>query len=303
MVVICTRNRPDDLARALALSQECSPGIAMLVADASDEPHDVTVKDVASHFPTCELLFCAPGLARQRNQALDWVRRERPDIQVVHFIDDDTEPLTGYFAAIESVFAREPDVGGVGGVVVGEKPPRFLLIKRAVGLSSPKAGVVLASGQSTMPYIEEWLPSTPQRLPGCAMSYRLSHIAQLAFDNRLEGYSYGEDVYFSFALSETHRLAVEPRARVRHRLSPANRHSRAQMARDGLPVRHRFVRENRQRGLRLTSFWWSVAADIVMRGVKGVVTADGTSLAVARGMVRGTLDILRHPLPTRSDAP
>lgn len=299
MVVICTRNRPDDLARALAWTQACSPMIPMLVADASDGGRELVVRGLVDSYPTCELLTCTPGLARQRNQALDRLRAQRPQVAVVHFIDDDSEPLPGYFAAIEAVLDAHPDVGGVGGVIVGEQMARFSRLKRLFGLSSAAAGVVLSSGKSTMPYVEEWAPTAPQRLSGCAMSYRMSHISDLQFDNRLEGYSYGEDVAFSYALSETHRLVVEPAARVRHHLSPVNRQSRARMARDGIRLRHRFVRENTRRGLRLTAFWRSVVSEIVLRAVKGVVTADLGSLAVARGLLAGAVDSLRDPLPAR----
>ncbi len=297
IVVICTRNRPDDLARALQLSQECSPDIPMLVADASDGGRDLAVQNLVAIYPSAILLSCTPGLARQRNQALEYLRELPLPPGVVHFIDDDTEPLPGYFQEVEAAFAREPDLGGVGGVIVGEQVPRFGRLKRLFRLSSSSAGVVLPSGKSTMPYFEDWVPTAPQRLPGCAMSYRMSHIDGLTFDNRLEGYSYGEDVVFSYALSERHPLLVEPRARVRHHLSPVNRQSRFQVARDGILLRHRFVRENERRGLSVGAFWWSVASDVALRLVKGVVTLDPNSLATARGMAAGAWDVVRRPLP------
>ena len=269
----------------------------MLVADSSDGGRDLAVKELVEIYPSAALLSCAPGLARQRNQALDYLREMSTTPEIVHFIDDDTEPLPGYFEQVEAAFADHADVGGIGGVIVGAQVPRFDRVKRLFSLSSSSAGIVLPSGKSTMPYLEHWVPTTPQRLPGCAMSYRMARIDGLAFDNRLEGYSYGEDVVFSYALSEHHRLLVEPRARVRHHLSPVNRQSRFQVARDGVLLRHRFVRENRRRGLSLRAFWWSVASDVGLRLVKGVVTLDLISLATARGMAAGAWDVVRRPLP------
>lgn len=297
-MVVCTRNRPDDIVRALRWTQQIAPGITMLVADASDPGTQERVRSSVSACQTATFLACAPGLARQRNQALKWLREHRPECAIVHFIDDDTEVLPGYFDAIHQTFARDVRIGGVGGVVVGEPLPRFQRIKQLFGLSSSRPGVVLRSGYATLGHYPDWPAGRVERLPGCAMSYRRTAIEGLAFDDRLEGYSYGEDLFFSYALSESHILMTEPKARVRHHLSPANRSTRASVARDSIPLMHRFVRENRRRGLSVPAFWRSVMGDIVLRSVLGVATLDRDSLAFAHGLALGALDTMRQPLPT-----
>ena len=301
MVIVCTRNRPEDVVRALRWTQESAPGIAMLVADASDADRQTSVRCSVAEYSSGTFLACEPGLARQRNQALAWIRQERPATEIVHFIDDDTEPLPGYFEAIEKAFSAAPHLGGVGGVVMGEPLPRFRRLKRLIGISSSRPGVVLPSGYGTMGHYPDWEATDVQRLPGCAMSYRTSAISGIEFDNRLEGYSYGEDLFFSYALSETHPLATEPTARVRHHLSPTNRSARAKVARDSIPLMHRFVRENRRRGLKVPAFWGSVLGDIALRLGLGLATFDRDSLAFARGLALGAVDTIRDPLPVSRD--
>ncbi len=158
------------------------------------------------------LLTCAPGLARQRNQAIDWIRENQPDVEVVHFIDDDSEVSPSYFDEINAVFAREPKVAGVGGVLVNHPTPRYVKAKSLFRLYSDVPGRVLSSGQSTMAHYSDDVPTRPERLSGGCMSYRLSLIEGIRFDDRLEGYSIGEDLFFSYAVSrDLHPLAVAPK--------------------------------------------------------------------------------------------
>ena len=132
------------------------------------------------------------------------------------------------------------------------------------------------------------------------MSYRLDAIGPLTFDNRLEGYSLGEDLYFSYALSRTHRLTIARDARVVHHLSPVNRHSSERISRERIELLHRFVRENRDRGLTLSAFWWSVVGEALLHFVHGVASRDGRGTrARARGVAIGGVHALRTSASVR----
>jgi GT2 family glycosyltransferase len=299
VVAICTRNRPDDLGHALDHVTAIDDRIEILVADASDEPMRGQVAALVDRTARCVLLDCSPGLARQRNQALDWIRRQRPDTSIVHFIDDDTEVLPGYFAEITRTVDEDPELAGVGGVVLHQARPRHVRIKSLFFLYSPRPGAVLPSGRTTIGHYEGDEASSPEWLPGCAMSYRLGLVDDVRFDDRLEGYSYGEDMYFSYALRAVHRLAIAPDAKVIHRLSEQNRLSRTRLATDKIALLHRFVRENHDRGMRTSAFWWSVLGDVVLKLADGVAHADRDSVAESGAMLRSAWHTLRHPLPAR----
>jgi GT2 family glycosyltransferase len=299
LVVICTRNRPDDLAKALAAVDAVAPGIAVLVADSSDGAQLVEVRDLVEAHDGATLLTCTPGLARQRNQALDWLDEHRPETAYVHFIDDDTEVLPGYVDAITEVFANRPEVAGVGGVVLNQPRPRHVSTKRLFCLYGATPGQVLPSGRVTIGHYEGDEASYPVWLPGCAMSYRTAFIAGRRFDDRLEGYSLGEDMYFSFALSHDHPLAIAPEARVLHHFSAQNRLSRTRLAPVKIELLHRFVRENRRHGMRLRAFWLAVVGDMVLKLADGVLRRDGDSVAEAGAIARGAWQTLRHPMPAR----
>jgi hypothetical protein len=298
LVVICTRNRPDDLAKALTAVDAVAQGIEVLVADSSDEAHVADVRDVVAVHDGASLLPCTPGLARQRNQALDWVHAHRPDAAYIHFLDDDTEVLPGYFDAIIEAFASRPDLAGVGGVVLNQPRPRHVGTKRLFCLYGRTPGQVLPSGRVTIGHYEGDEATHPAWLPGCAMSYRTTSIAGRRFDDRLEGYSLGEDMYFSFALSHDHPLAIAPEARVLHHFSPQNRLSRTRLAPVKIALLHRFVRENTDHGMRVGAFWLAVFGDMVLKLADGVRRRDSDSVAEAGAIARGAWHTLRRPLPT-----
>ena len=299
LVVICTRNRPDDLSQALKHVRAIDAQIPVLVADASDDRARADVAAVTDATDHCVLVACRPGLARQRNQALDSIRSHRPDTTVVHFIDDDTEVLPGYFDEIDRTFTEDADLAGVGGVVLRQARPRHVRAKSLFFLYSRQPGVVLPSGRSTIGHYDGDEAPDPEWLPGCAMSYRLALVGDTSFDGRLEGYSYGEDMYFSYALGERHRLAIAPKAQVFHRLSPQNRLSRNRLAGDRVVLLHRFVRENHDRGMRTSAFWWSVLGDVVLRTIDGVTHADRDSIAESGAIVRSAWRTMLRPLPAR----
>ena len=181
--------------------------------------------------------------------------------------------------------------------------PRFQIAKYVFALYSPRPGVVLRSGRSTIGHYEGHEAMRAEWLPGCAMSYRLDAIGPIAFDNRLEGYSLGEDLYFSYALSRTHRSPSARTPAYVHHLSPVNRHSAERVSRERIELLHRFVRENRDRGLRLSAFWWSVVGEAVLHLAHAIGARDAEALARARGVAIGGLHALRHPLPSRHEAP
>jgi glycosyltransferase involved in cell wall biosynthesis len=302
LVVICTRNRPEDLGRALDAVGSIDPGLPILVADASDDDRLPAIEAIVANCPSASLLVCRPGLARQRNQALDWIAVERPDTPYVYFIDDDTVVLDGYFAAVDAAFAARPEVAGVGGVVIDHPRPRHVGAKRLFLLYGPTPGRVLRSGRPTIGHYEGDEADSPQCLPGCAMSYRLAHIEGRRFDDRLEGYSLGEDLYFSFALSHAYPLQIARNARVRHRFSEENRLSRERLARDKVALFHRFVRENREHGLLLTAFWWSILGDVVLKSIDGLLHADRDTLSEVMALVRAARHTWTRPLPARESA-
>jgi GT2 family glycosyltransferase len=291
VVAICTRNRPEELHRALQAVARDRPTIDVLVIDASnDQSSSELCKRIGNDMDLNVLYRRAPrpGLAKQRNFCLSLIGHSW---DLVHFIDDDTEVCPGYLDAIERGFS-DSEVVGVGGVVVNQPPVSHVRAKTLFCLYSDVAGRVLPSGRNTIGHYPEGQQGlrSVQWLAGCAMSYRVAAIGSVRFDERLEGYSWGEDFDFSFRLAARRDvLRVATDARCLHAVSALNRYSPGRLARQRTYLLHRWVQENQERGMRLRLFWWSLVGEVLLRGVDGLRSRE--SRAIAGGVLLGILDV------------
>jgi GT2 family glycosyltransferase len=99
-IAVCTRDRPEDLARCLeALARLPDDGQEILVVDSASR--DSSARDLAARYPAARYLRAErPGLDRARNLALREARHE-----IVAFADDDTVPDPGWLRALTGSFA------------------------------------------------------------------------------------------------------------------------------------------------------------------------------------------------------
>lgn len=240
VLVICTRNRRDDLMRCLSTvagSLRLPAGI--VIVDSSDtDASGAFVREWAENVPETLVRYVKspPGLTIQRNAALQLVRDY---YDIIHFLDDDVSVSEDYFASIISVFEENSDCAGVGGHVEGwwnQKPAR--LIDRLGGLDSATNGAVTRAGFSCIPRSTAGV-SQVHWLSGCCMSFRTNSIRGLEFDGSRLGYGLGEDVDFTMRVAERGSLLHATAARLSHHQSPVNRFSQREIIRQA--VRHRWA--------------------------------------------------------------
>ncbi len=213
-LVLCTRNRVDDLRECLTsvFGADCPPE-RILVVDSSDG--DGTEQLVAAMSDKCpvalEYVRGPVGLTLQRNVGLSLLR---PSTQVVHFLDDDVVLEPDYFVAVDAAFGTDAGIAGVGGKITDAEsfePSRLYSLL----LLSGRQGAVLRSGHNMMA-TDHVADTDVEWLSGCSMSYRVGHIDGLRFDVRRAGYGLGEDVDFSMRAAERGRLVWTPAARLEH---------------------------------------------------------------------------------------
>jgi GT2 family glycosyltransferase len=287
-IVICTKDRTYELRRCLATLERRAGRRPILVNDASVD--DATEK-LCGEFSTLSEMNLTyarsrrAGLARQRNEAIDLL--DSHGVEVVHFIDDDTEVLDGYFDAIEDRFTSSRMMG-IGGVIVDQPPVHWIGIKRLFLLASDRPGAVLRSGRVTIgQYPSAGPDDRVDWISGCSMSYRWSAFRELRFDDELVSYSLGEDRDFSARLGVRSGLAIEPKARIFHHRSELNRKSRRELARQRTVTIHRWVLARPELGFRRVPFWWSVLGDFLLRATYGVAKRDRDMLAESAGVLAG----------------
>ena len=220
VVVICTKDRPKLVRQLLnnLNSQKLLPDLVLIVNGGSSSL-TVEIPNASAFKYPLEVLSVEPGLTRQRNIAL---RHLHGKAEFVHFLDDDVFLQESYLAEISNALTKNSEVAGATGDIVNAHPKIPNILERVFLLKSRRGGVVLASG------VNIGLPGAkPQNrtmwLPGCAMSYRLSSISGMTFDESRLGYALGEDVDFSSRVGLKSPLNYVPTARLEHQFEPRDR--------------------------------------------------------------------------------
>lgn len=293
-VIVCTRNRPEEMGRLVDALPVQSVKPRLVVVDSSD---NTSTRRIVETFAEAgvwsDVLYVPsePGLTRQRMRG---IAELSADCEVVHFIDDDVAPEPGYFSALEAALDIDTGAVGAGGVITNLEAHRARLLNRVFLLDSLRGGVILESGVNVKLYHADEV--TPvQWLSGCSMSYRRTVFDHVSFDTRMSGYSLGEDVDFSYRAGALGRLLVVPKARIAHLERGAQTFDRRSFARAEVVRRHAFVAGNARRGVSPAAFWWSVLGDYAVTLGKSLVFADPAEWrAKLQGLADGLGDIRRE---------
>jgi GT2 family glycosyltransferase len=269
LVAICTKDRPDELRQCLTALAASTIDVECLIIDAGalHPAAEVCAEIGSSTGMRISRLEHRPHLAAQRNLAVDTAVARGEEVLV--FVDDDVRVEHDTIERLSDRLVGEPTLAAVGAVVADEPIPRQVAVKAFFQLWSRRLGVVQRSGRNVLGHLPQGpFPRDVQWLSTCAVAFRLSALGDLRFDERLRGYSYGEDLDLTFRLGRRSRLAVDELARVTHGLSPSGRPDAGALAERRIVLLHAWVIENRDNGLRRWAFWWSVCGELLLLGVK-----------------------------------
>jgi GT2 family glycosyltransferase len=109
-VIICTKDRPEDLARAITSVRTCGEGgqrVDILVVEEADAPRQITGAQYV-HLPRH-----GRGFGHARNAGL-----RQAGGSIVVFMDDDCEAERGWIEALTAPLRQDPTILGVAGAVL-----------------------------------------------------------------------------------------------------------------------------------------------------------------------------------------
>lgn len=231
-VVVCTRERPDDLRRCLAaLARQTLDDVEVIVVD--NAPRTARTRDVADGFGARYLLEPRPGLNRARNGGLAAARAD-----LVAFTDDDAVPAPDWAATLLAAL-REPGVAGVAGAMepLEVETEAQRLFERYLGSEAGRNG-----RQARREYAPPFPPAAAGQVgAGMNMAFRRAAVLAVggfdeAFDAGTHTHSGGDTEIFARLLGAGHRLVYEPMARVAHRHRRTRRELRRQLFGYGVGV-------------------------------------------------------------------
>jgi len=217
-VVVPTYRRRDDLTRCLAAlrRQARAPDQVVVVARPDDDESLSAIRQTAPGEVTLALVQ-QPGQIAALNQGLQTLRG---DIDVVAFTDDDAAPREDWLAQIADHFRRDASLGGLGGRDWIHQCGRLEDgAKRVVGVVTWYGRCVGNHHLGVGPVREVDV------LKGANMSFRVSALRGIRFDERLRGT--GAQVFNELGVclavkKRGWKIAYDPKLAVDH--YPAARH-------------------------------------------------------------------------------
>jgi len=223
--VVATKDRPEELIRMWrSLRSQSRVPDEVIIVDSSARPSTLVGPQAAP--PVLRYIRTVVASAtRQRNLGLDAVG---PDTDLIGFLDDDVVLEEGAVEEMLRFFeTADAGVGGAAFNMANHPPLDWPVLKRsrlaeALGLYARRGGAVTASGFQTMigPLARtewaDWLPSG-------ASVWRKDVLRDCRFDEWFGGYSYLEDLDFSYRVGKSYKLAVVAGARYFHLQAPGGR--------------------------------------------------------------------------------
>jgi GT2 family glycosyltransferase len=216
-LIIATKDRPIEIRRLLeSLSAQSRRPDQVVVVDGGANRVEAAVLDFPELNPAY-LTTPKPSAARQRNMGLTAVAA---DVAFVGFLDDDAVLEPG---ALESMMefweAASVKIGGAALNMTNHPPLDWSFLKTSrlaelLGLYSSCKGAVMPSGFQTQIGTvgsvtpTDWLPATAV--------WRRRIFERFRFDDWFDGYSYLEDLDYSYRVGKEFRLVVLPGSRYSH---------------------------------------------------------------------------------------
>jgi GT2 family glycosyltransferase len=212
------------------------------------------VNEVVHEFPKLNIKYLRcipPSAARQRNMGIKAVNQ---DSTLIGFLDDDTVLEVDALEKIMDFWEKAPkDIGGAALNMVNHPPLyaswlKSLPLTEKLGLYSKDTGKVLPSGFNTMiGFVSE--TTFVQWLPTCATVWRRKIVDKFQFDEWFKGYSYLEDLDFSYQISKEYRLAVVADARYYHYPASSGRGNNYEFGKREVTNRIHFVNKHKELSL------------------------------------------------------
>lgn len=287
-IIICTKDRADDLQRALeSLQTQTRPPEEVIVVDSGSDDAEARVRayEDAAVGTTVRYIHSDPGLTKQRNIG---IRQAAGDI--VHFLDDDVILDERYNDAIHAAYEAEgnEDVIAVGPMLELPRPVgawacryrKFFMLPHVNG-----DGRMLPSGFGCYTWYSGVKDHHPLEVGCGCCTFRRDVFETILYDEWFEGYGYLEDLEFTYRVGKAGRMMGASGARMLHVETPAARtRMRALIAMQIINHYYVFQKHLPKTAYHWACFWWSEFGESILRVMRMIKSFQP---GIAIGMIEG----------------
>jgi GT2 family glycosyltransferase len=216
-VIVCTKDRKDELNRFIqSLDKQTVLPTELIIVDASKNTKTAKYINDIKQSPNYIIKYIKtdPGLTRQRNIGI-----KASNGKYIYFFDDDVVIANDFIEVIINTFNefKSMNIGGITGRITNIPVKNSFidqLVKKLFFLTAHGNGRLKLSGFPAH-QISDQLKFVEVLSGGCT-AYVRDVFKKYAFDEILSGYSYLEDVDFSYRVSSTFKLIYQPKAKLKH---------------------------------------------------------------------------------------
>jgi len=282
-----TKDRPEDLRKMLqSLAGQTRKPDQVIVVDASGDPVEAEVRGIEGLCVDYLRWEEKPSAASQRNGGIALVR---DDIDLVCFFDDDQilrpdalEKMLAFWQAAAG------DVGGASFNMANHEDHRSGRFKKSrladrLGLYCSEPGRVARSGWQSL-YGKVTRNTEVEWMGSGASVWRKNILSQFQFDPFFSGYSYLEDLDFSYSVSRKHKLIVVACAMFEHYRVRSGRQGRYHFGRLEVVNRLYFVRKH---ALSVLRCYFALGCKTAMTVALAVMSRDLSLLGCVAGNIVG----------------
>lgn len=305
-LIVATYRRPREVAVLLdnVAGLPDPPGELLIVDGSPDGDTEQVASDWAANrrMPFDLVYVRSPaGLTRQRNVGIEASARE-----ILFFLDDDCEPLPGYFEAMRRVFREDSkkEIGASGASIVNEMglpiPLRWRLrfLLGIVPRGQPRRYYPMATSVPSGLQAPFSGSRIVDMVPGGASAFRRSVFDRHRFSLFFDGYAQGEDLEMSLRVRREWKIVWCGDAHVNHWHAAGGRpgtYSKGQME-----VRNRFFiwrRHSPDASLADRCRFWMDIAYIFAYDLGSYLARplSGCRLALALGIASGAVSCVVRP--------
>jgi glycosyltransferase involved in cell wall biosynthesis len=234
-VIICTKNRQDDLVKCIdSLTIQTYPIFEIILINSGDQKLDNIIYKYKNKINFKYNLFKS-SLTVARNLGI-----KESEGDIILFLDDDVILDCEYVYNIVFIFKNYGStVGAVSGNIVSDKikSKRFSkstgyilnkdllnIVFKMFFLTAWGNGRFQPSGFPTHPIWKKKVLFI-ECIQGANMAFRREVLDKFKFDENLQGYCFMEDCDISYRVAQKYKIIYTPYAKLTHNFSPASRDS------------------------------------------------------------------------------
>jgi len=230
-IIIPTYHRANDLEECLnsIILQKKLPNEVVIVDDSTDDSIEKVVKRKFDKFTNKGIMLKYKKIKEKSSARARNIGINNATGDIILFLDTDVILCRNYIYEILKVYNKYPDALGVQGYIINNKPIKILNILRKITFHyhfEKNKCRVLASTAVVYPF-----PLTKiircQWLSGSNQSFKRTILTEFKYDEKLERYSYKEDVDISYRIYKKYpkSLYITPHAKLIHKISKEGRMS------------------------------------------------------------------------------